>query len=225
MCSDQRWESIRRPSGSPNRSARQHSCFVPAAVRGACPGQIPRLRGIRSSRRRRPGELVWPIRIRARWASLLHRRRMSSRARPGTCSNRANPDRPFGRQPAVEDVASPRRLVCERKRQSRTGDSVGVVFHNVHMHRRAVVCSTPTTQQIPAACAFAQQQASAPTGPDTRFAPEAATRRSALGLLVSDRTGHAGSVPASRRDRAARRIQGGADVRMMGAICLGDDRC
>lgn len=32
------------------------------------------MRGIRNSRRRRPGELVWPIRLRARWASLPHRR-------------------------------------------------------------------------------------------------------------------------------------------------------
>ena len=38
MCSHQDWESIKRPSGSPSRSARQQSCFVSAAaVRNPCP--------------------------------------------------------------------------------------------------------------------------------------------------------------------------------------------
>jgi hypothetical protein len=75
----------------------------------------------------------------------------------------------------VDDVASPRRLVCERKRQSRTGDSAGAVFQSVHMHRQAVVCSTPTTQQIPTASAFAQEESSRARRPDERFATKALT--------------------------------------------------
>jgi hypothetical protein len=43
---------------------------------------------------------------------------------------------------------------------------------------------------------------------DAWFAAEAATRRSARRLLVSDKPGHAGPVPASRRERAGRRYQG-----------------
>jgi hypothetical protein len=35
-----------------------------------------------------------------------------------------------------------------------------MVPQSVHMHRHAVVCSTPMTQQIPAAFAFAQEEAS-----------------------------------------------------------------
>ena len=41
------------------------------------------------------------------------------------------------RQPAVDDVASPRRLLCETKRQSRTGDSAGVVFRGLHSSSRS----------------------------------------------------------------------------------------
>jgi hypothetical protein len=42
-----------------------------------------------------------------------------------------------------------------------------VVLQSVHMHRHAVVCSTPTTQQIPAASAFATRRS--PLGWRSRF--------------------------------------------------------
>jgi hypothetical protein len=62
-------------------------------------------------------------------------------------------------------TSSRRRRVAETPglREEATGadkDSVGVVPRSVHMHRHAVVCSTPMTQQIPAAFAFAQEEPS-----------------------------------------------------------------
>ena len=46
----------------------------------------------------------------------------------------------MGRQPAVDDVASPRRLVCEEEATVADADSAGVVVQSVHMHRDAVAC-------------------------------------------------------------------------------------
>ena len=69
-------------------------------------------------------------------------RRRSSRARRGACSNRANPDRPFGRQPAV----APRTADCcinpaVRESMDLDGDaaSVAVLLREAKQHLRVVI--------------------------------------------------------------------------------------
>jgi hypothetical protein len=87
-------------------------------------------------------------------------------------------------QPDWTTTSSGRRRVAEtpRLREEATvadGDSAGVVLR-VHVHRDAVVCSTPTTQQIPAASAFAQTQrcgsAEPRQPPDDRIPGERSSR-------------------------------------------------
>jgi hypothetical protein len=77
----------------------------------------------------------------------------------------------------MDDVASPRRPLCEAKRQSRAGTRLGAVSGNVHMHRHVVACSTPTTEQNSAAPAFAQKEPSQQTPPDDRSRRQAIVPR------------------------------------------------
>jgi hypothetical protein len=58
----------------------------------------------------------------------------------------------------VDDVALPRRLVCEEEATVADADSAGVIVQSVHMHGHAVAWSTPRTEQIAAASAIAQNE-------------------------------------------------------------------
>jgi hypothetical protein len=61
-----------------------------------------------------------------------------------------------------------------------------VIFQNVHMHRRAVVCSTPTTQQIPAACAFAHEQPQAAVEPAQLLCEALRVQLVGVGIVALD---------------------------------------
>jgi hypothetical protein len=102
-----------------------------------------------------------PAQATARMSRRVSRGR-SSQLTPACSKRKSGPGR--ATQPLWTTTSSRRRRVAEtpRLREEATvadGDSAGVVFQSVHMHRHAVVCSTPTTQQIPAASGFAQFRA------------------------------------------------------------------
>jgi hypothetical protein len=117
-----------------------------------------------------------------------------------------------------------RRPVCEEEATVADADSPGVVVQSVHMHRHAVACSTPRTEQIAAASAFAQEHASVLFSGQAGacFAYErialagrlgrSLSRTASVGLAAaqpSRRSENAGlALPQAGSERAARHVTG-----------------
>ena len=112
----------------------------------------------------------------------------------------SSPRTPSGRQPAVDDVASSRRPVCEEEATVADADSARVVVQSVHMHRHAVACSTPRTEQIAAASAFAQSQQCGSQSPHDCFWSRGGAARA---IAKATRGSRAASEPRCRNATVA----------------------